>query len=98
MTDPGKNSSRRTFLKSSTAVAVGGAVASQLAVPAVHAAGSDVIKVGLVGCGGRGSGAAEQCVVSSENVKIVALADVFRDRVDTCRNNLKKLGEQLEVG
>jgi myo-inositol 2-dehydrogenase / D-chiro-inositol 1-dehydrogenase len=99
MTDPGKNSSRRTFLKSSSALAVGGAVASQLgAVPAVHAAGSDVIKVGLVGCGGRGSGAAENCVVSSENVKIVAMGDVFRDRVDSCRNNLKKLGEKLELG
>jgi predicted dehydrogenase len=90
MTDPGKTASRRTFLKTSTAVAAGAVATHVGALPAVHAAGSDTIKVGVVGCGGRGSGAAENCVKSSEGVKIYALGDAFRDRLDACRHNLQK--------
>ena len=55
-----ETASRRDFLKGSTAAVV----ATGLTVPLVHAAGSDTIKVGLVGCGGRGSGATEQCLTA----------------------------------
>jgi predicted dehydrogenase len=48
----------------------------------VHAAGSSTIKVGLVGAGGRGSGAAEQALTADSNAKLVAVADTFQDRLD----------------
>jgi predicted dehydrogenase len=86
-------------MKSSAAAAVGTAVASHLgALPAVHAAGSDTLRVGLIGCGGRGTGAAQDCARSSENVRIVALADAFKDRVDGCRERLKQeISDKVEV-
>ncbi len=79
---------RRDFLKASTAA--GAALAAQLAVPSVHAAGSDVIKVGLVGCGGRGTGAATQSMNADPNVKLVAMADMFKDRLETSLASLSK--------
>src|SRR5262245_15603326 len=91
MTEP-QGSNRREFLKSST-VAVGGAVAAQAGLlGTAHAAGSDVIKVGLIGCGGRGTGAAEnlcEAAKDDKNVKIYALGDLFKDHLDTCRSRLK---------
>src|SRR5262249_39567534 len=59
--------------------------------PAVHAAGSDEIKVGLIGCGGRGKGAADDCIKSSSGVKLFAMGDAFKDRLDDGRNTLKDL-------
>ena len=53
------------------------------------AAGSDLLKVAVVGCGGRGTGAANQALVADDGVKIVALADAYRDRIDNCYNNLQ---------
>jgi predicted dehydrogenase len=82
---------RREFIRSS-AVA-GGAVLATLRAPAVHAAGSDAIGVGLVGCGGRGRGAAADAVKSSPGVKVVAIGDAFADRVAETRERLKELGE-----
>src|SRR5262245_33003184 len=82
--------SRRDFLKAS-AVA-GGALAANLSLlSGVHAGSSDVIRVGLVGCGGRGSGAIEQCIRGGRNVKVTALADAFRDRAEGLRNALRNL-------
>jgi len=48
----------------------------------------DTIKVALVGCGGRGTGAAMQALLTKQNVKLVAMADTFRDRLDDCYKNL----------
>ena len=73
------SSTRRDFLKATAASA--GTAALLGAVPSVHAAGSDVIKVGLIGCGGRGTGAADNCLSSAPNVKLIAVADVFEDRL-----------------
>src|SRR4051794_20861234 len=96
MTESGKptagEASRREFLKVSTAAAVGG-----LVVPAVHAAGSDTIRVGVIGCGGGGTGAAENAATAAESVRIVALGDTFQDHITKARYNLSKLGEQLDV-
>ena len=91
-------SSRREFIKAS-AVAVSGTVASRLGfVPAVHAAGSDEIRVGVIGCGGRGTGAAVDAAAAAPGVKIVALADAFKDRLDKSREELKKeIGDKLAV-
>ena len=73
--------SRRDFVKA------GGSTAALLAsTPLAYAGGQEqTISVGLIGCGGRGTGAAENCLESSENVKIVAMGDMFKDRVDGSR-------------
>jgi predicted dehydrogenase len=90
---------RRTFLKTSAALAVAGSVATTMTgARAVHAAGSDTLKVALIGCGGRGSGAATDAMAADKNAKITVLADAFGDRVEFARNALKApLGEQLDV-
>ena len=56
-----------------------------------HAAGSDVIKIGLIGCGGRGSGAATNAMNAGKDVRLVAMADVFADRLEDSRQRLKKM-------
>ncbi len=90
--------SRRDFLKTSTAAVAGAAAAATYlgGVPAVHAGGSDAIGVGLIGCGsprgGRGRGAAAQCVSAGPGVKLVAMGDVFRDHLEFTRADLRKLG------
>ncbi|QDU28696.1 Inositol 2-dehydrogenase [Anatilimnocola aggregata] len=91
--------SRRSFLKSSAALAVAGSVVTTMTgARAVHAAGSDMLKVALIGCGGRGSGAAVDSMAADKNAKITVLADAFGDRVEIARNALKgPLGEQLDV-
>ncbi|HWE36757.1 MAG TPA: Gfo/Idh/MocA family oxidoreductase [Isosphaeraceae bacterium] len=96
MTEP-TGTSRRTFLK---AAAAGGALATQLgAVPTVHAAGAETLRVGLVGCGGRGRGAVDNICEASQDVKIVAFGDLFRDQLDKAHEELKgKLGDRLDLG
>jgi predicted dehydrogenase len=100
MTDPIGGASRRDFLKTSAALG-GGAVASTLGfVPSVHAAGSDTIKIGLIGCGGRGKGAAENAAEASENVKLYALGDLFPDHLEEARRQFSKndkLSGKVEV-
>jgi predicted dehydrogenase len=84
--------SRRDFLKTSAAVA-GATLAGGLAVPFVHAAGSDVLRVGLVGCGGRGTGAATQALRADKNARLVALGDAFADKIEDCLKELNKHGD-----
>lgn len=61
------------------------------------AQGSDTIKVGLIGCGGRGTGAAHDCAKADPGVVIWALGDLFEDRLKGCRESVKGLGEQYQV-
>jgi predicted dehydrogenase len=84
-----QDSSRRDFLKGS-AVA-GGVLATNLALlQNVHAQGTnELIKVGVIGCGGRGSGAAEQNLRGDSNIKLVGVADVVKDRADACLRGLR---------
>ena len=86
--------SRRNFVKN-TAIVAGGMLTMPLDVTAsAHVLGEDVLKIALVGCGGRGTGAAMQALSTKENVKLVAMADAFQDRLDSCYTNLsKKFGE-----
>ena len=76
------NSPGRDSLKTSTAVTAGAALASLGIGRSVHAAGSDLIKIALIGCGGRGTGAAINALSTKANVKLVAMADPFKDRLD----------------
>ncbi|NQU23649.1 MAG: Gfo/Idh/MocA family oxidoreductase [Candidatus Nealsonbacteria bacterium] len=91
--------SRRDFLKGSTAVA-GATLAAGMSIGrAAHAAGSDVIKVALIGAGGRGSGAAAQQLSVSKNVKLIAVADAFENRARGAVDNMKKrYPDQVDVG
>jgi predicted dehydrogenase len=79
--------SRRSFLKSTAAAAALGATAN------VHAAGGDQLRVGLIGCGGRGTGAASQALRADTNVKLYAMADAFRDRLESSLQRLQADGE-----
>ena len=92
-------STRREFLKTATTAALATAVTSRSELfPAVHAAGSDVIRVGLIGCGGRGTGAAEDVLSSAPGVTIVAMGDVFPDRLQSSRERLRgKFGSSVDV-
>lgn len=73
---------RRGFIRTSTAAALGATMLGQLTTArSAHAAGSDILKVGLIGCGGRGSGAAANSLNSDPNVKLIAMADAFEDRL-----------------
>jgi len=88
---------RRELLKSS-AVTAGALALSGVAAPLAEARGSDTIRVGVVGCGGRGSGAANDCVKSSAGMKIVALADAFGDRLGGLKNQFKVRDNRCFIG
>ncbi|HUE71848.1 MAG TPA: Gfo/Idh/MocA family oxidoreductase [Pirellulaceae bacterium] len=93
-----KESTRRQFIKdTSTLVAVG--TLAGMTVPLVHAAQDSTVQVALVGCGGRGTGAATNALsVKSGPIKLVAMADVFRDRLNDSIGNLNKSHEkQVDV-
>jgi len=86
----GLGSTRRDFLKAST-VAASAAVSGSLAIGhKVFAAGSDIIRVGMVGCGGRNTGAASQALTADKGARLVAMCDIFMDRVKGKRAILKK--------
>ncbi len=118
MREPGKKSDRRGFLKQTTLGLAGVAAAAH--VPLVHAAGDDdrQIKIGVIGCGGRGTGAAfdalgaatkviypsegyhtedaaEGSRIEHKNIQVVALADLFPDRLVRCRGELEKIGAKV---
>jgi predicted dehydrogenase len=86
------STSRREFIKTSSKTAVFSALAN-VAIPAVHAAGTDLIQIALVGCGGRGGGAAANALaVKRGPIKLVAMADLFPERL---ANDLNKLQQQF---
>ncbi len=98
MTDSIPSASRRDFLKTTGTVATASAL-SGVVIPAVHAAEDNTIRVALVGCGGRGTGAAANALSTKQGpIKLVAMADVFENRLDDSYETLKKShGSQVEV-
>ena len=85
-------STRRDFLKTTTAAAVGTGLAGWSVIPGAHAQGSDEIRIGLIGAGGRGSGAVADVFKGHETgVRLVAVGDMFSDRTDQA---VKRLSEQ----
>lgn len=94
----GKSStSRREFLKRSGGALAGAAIGTQLAARA-YAGEDNTINVALVGCGGRGTGAAFNALSTQGPVKLVAMADVFEDRLESSFNGLsKQFPKQVEV-
>ncbi|MCZ6597943.1 MAG: Gfo/Idh/MocA family oxidoreductase [Planctomycetota bacterium] len=82
--------SRRDFFKTSAVAALAGTIAPYAAAaPRFKPGGAEMLKVGLVGCGGRGTGAAADALRADPNVKLVALADTFRDRLDSTLKTLQ---------
>ncbi|RYC68430.1 MULTISPECIES: Gfo/Idh/MocA family protein [Spirosoma] len=96
------NQDRRGFLKTS-GLLTGGALLSSLpfgatAGPGYHFSVNDTIKIALIGCGGRGTGAAQQALSTKQNVKIVAMADAYRDRIDDAYKSLMERGAKAADG
>ncbi len=90
--------SRRKFLKTSTTLASGATLGMVEASLAVHAAGSDVVRVGMIGCGGRNAGAAVQALTADSGTRLVAMCDLFLDRIHEKRALIKKQKpKQVEV-
>lgn len=91
MSDKQDNATRRDFLKGSTATAVGASLVGSLATPiGAYAQGSDTIKIGLIGCGGRGTGAATQALSVEGPVKLTAMGDAFPDHLNSSLSNIKR--------
>jgi predicted dehydrogenase len=89
---------RRDFLKTSTVAASAAAVGTLDLSRSAHAAGSDVIKVGMIGCGGRNSGAAAQALSADPGARLVAMCDILRERVEKAREAVKHAkGAQVTV-
>jgi len=88
-TEKKSGTTRREFLKAST-VAASAAVSGALDISrSVYAAGSDIIRVGMIGCGGRNTGAAAQALTADPGTRLVAMCDIFMDRVKQKREVLK---------
>ena len=85
--------SRRSFLKKSSTAVAGGAVLGALPVERLAFGAlspGDTVRVALIGCGGRGTGAANQALSTTGDVKLIAVADAFKDRMDGSLKAIKK--------
>ena len=89
-----RGSSRRSFLGGTVAVSC--MAAGTLPMGGLFAAGEQRLRVGLVGCGGRGTGAAVQALQADPSVRLVALGDVFEDQVASAAEVLAAAGEQFD--
>jgi len=92
--------SRREFLRSSAFAAAGGALASRIAFPAVvsGANSTETLKVGLIGCGGRGTGAAVNALNADDNVALTAMGDVLEGKLQSSLAQLRKqMPERVNV-
>jgi len=87
--DRNNSLSRRDFLKASATASLAAVLPR---IPGARAAGSDTIRIGLIGCGGRGTGAAINCLEAASGVEIVAMFDLFQDRIDS---SLEKIREKF---
>jgi predicted dehydrogenase len=92
---PPVSPSRREFLKTSAVAGVTGTLLSTFGSPArVYADGDEVIKVGLIGCGGRGTGAANQALRADPKARLVAMGDAFKEEIDP---SLRSLQAQKDI-
>jgi predicted dehydrogenase len=89
---------RRAFLKTSATATAAVSLATLDLSRFAHAAGSDVLKVGLIGCGGRNTGAGAQALKADKGARLVALCDIFLDRVTGARESIRnECPNQVEV-
>ena len=83
--------SRRNFLHTTAAVAGGVLVSPQVLASNPHVNVDNTIKIALIGCGGRGSGAANEALKTGDDVRLVAMADAFQEKLDASYKNLLKI-------
>src|SRR5882762_5176579 len=92
--DPDRSKSRRKFLETSTAAALGGVLASGVSAPASSSTASngesETLSIGLIGCGGRGTSAAIQALKADKNIVVTALGDIFPDRLEQSLELLRR--------
>ena len=89
---------RRNFLKQSAVAASATVAGTQFIARNAYAAGSDVLRVGMIGCGGRNKGAAAQALTADPGARLVAMCDIFMDRVKDKRAQLKdQMKDQVQV-
>ena len=81
--------SRRSFMKTSTGVATAASAFTIVKPELVRGAGNEKLKAGLVGCGGRGTEAAQQLLHGNENVELVAMGDIFEDHLEASLNEIR---------
>jgi predicted dehydrogenase len=85
--------SRRGFIKTAAVLAAGSHLSSR-----AYAAGGDKIRLGVIGCGGRGTHDSSRCLAADDNVELVAMGDIFPEQVQRCRQTLaQRLGEKVKV-
>ncbi|MFN0197261.1 MAG: Gfo/Idh/MocA family protein [Planctomycetaceae bacterium] len=89
------STNRREFIQQGAVATIAGLALNSGLQSSVHAAGSDIIKIGLVGCGGRGTGAAAQALAADPQGHLVAVGDAFGDQIE---NSLKNLRESSGAG
>lgn len=93
-----KPMSRRDFVRAGAAVTAGIALPTGAYAHGVHATGSDTIRIGVIGCGGRGTGAAFQSIEASEGVELVAMGDLVADRLERSRESIaERVAERPEL-
>ncbi len=101
MENSGKNvyyPTRRKFIKSSGTALIAGSLPLNVLMSKSFTRNDNTLKVGLIGCGGRGTGAAKQALDADKNVVLTAMADAFEDRILSCQENLKKIhGDKVQV-
>jgi len=94
----GSRPTRRDFLKTSLAGGSAAALGSLAVGRAAHAAGRQVIRIGMIGCGGRCTGAAAQSLKAGPDVRLVAMCDIFEQRLQSSLAGLKRrYPEQVAV-
>ena len=81
--------SRRSFMKKSTGVAAGATAFTIVKPELVRGAGNEKLKAGLIGCGGRGTDAAQQLLHGNENIELVAMGDIFEDHLEASLNEIR---------
>ncbi len=95
MLNSNEATNRRDFVKASTAAIAAASLTSLASATPAHTTHRDVLRVGLVGCGGRGSGAAVNALTADPNTELVALGDTFEDHLT---NALKALQTDASIG
>ncbi len=93
---PSGASSRRTFMKTSSGALLGAAIVG-FAKASGAQPNSETLKVGLIGCGGRGTGAVREALLADPNTRLVALGDAFMDQVDDALKKLSKEGSGVHA-
>ena len=89
--NPQQNISRRDFMKAASAFTAGGMLLGSLPIGAsAYAGASDELKLAIVGCGNRGTGAVANALDAADGVKLVAMADIYEDRLNSSYNILSQ--------